>query len=203
MITIVDYKAGNLTSVKRALDHLGITSQISADPDIVRKAEKVIFPGVGAAGAAMDVLKEWNLDSALKAAFKNGTPILGICLGCQIILTHSEEDDTHCLDLVPGACVRFHLNDPTLKVPHMGWNAVTVTQPHPILSHLRPDDEFYFVHSFYPQLADMAKVYATSEYGSTFPVAIGTNNLFAVQFHAEKSGPLGLRLLENFARWKP
>jgi glutamine amidotransferase len=203
MITIVDYKAGNLTSVKRALDHLGITSQISADPDIVRNAEKVIFPGVGAAGAAMDVLKERNLDSALKEAFKNGTPILGICLGCQIILTHSEEDDTSCLDLVPGACVRFQMNDPALKVPHMGWNAVTVTQPHPVLSHLRTGDEFYFVHSFYPQPADMAKVYATSEYSNTFPVAIGTDNLFAVQFHAEKSGALGLRLLESFARWKP
>ena len=203
MITIVDYKAGNLTSVKRALDHLGITSQISADPDIVRKAEKVIFPGVGAAGAAMDVLKERNLDSALKESYQNGTPILGICIGCQIILTHSEEDDTPCLDLVPGTCVRFQLNDPALKVPHMGWNAVIVTQPHPILNHLRPGDEFYFVHSFYPQPADMAKVYATSEYGGTFPVAIGMDNLFAVQFHAEKSGPLGLRLLENFARWKP
>jgi glutamine amidotransferase len=203
MITIVDYKAGNMTSVKRTLNHLGIANQISADPDIVRKAEKVIFPGVGAAGAAMDVLKERSLDSALKEAFKNGTPILGICLGCQIILTHSEEDDTSCLDLVPGACVRFQMNDPALKVPHMGWNAVTVTQPHPVLSHLRRGDEFYFVHSYYPQPADTAKVYATSEYGSTFPVAIGTDNLFAVQFHAEKSGPLGLRLLENFARWRP
>ena len=203
MITIVDYKAGNLTSVKRALDHLGLTSQISADPDVVSQAERVIFPGVGAAGAAMDVLKERNLDSALKEAFKNGTPILGICLGCQIILTHSEEDDTSCLDLVPGACVRFQMNDPALKVPHMGWNAVTVTQPHPVLSHLRTGDEFYFVHSYYPQPDDMAKVYATSEYGGTFPVAIGTDNLFAVQFHAEKSGALGLRLLESFARWKP
>jgi glutamine amidotransferase len=203
MITIVDYKAGNMTSVKRTLNHLCIANQISADPDIVRKAEKVIFPGVGAAGAAMDVLKERNLDSALKESYQNGTPILGICIGCQIILTHSEEDDTPCLDLVPGTCVRFQLNDPALKVPHMGWNAVIVTQPHPILNHLRPGGEFYFVHSFYPQPADMAKVYATSEYGGTFPVAIGMDNLFAVQFHAEKSGPLGLRLLENFASWKP
>jgi len=203
MITIVDYKAGNLTSVKRALDHLGIPSQISADPDVVRKAERVIFPGVGAAGAAMQVLKERNLDSALKESFQIGTPILGICIGCQIILTYSEEDDTPCLDLLPGNCVRFQLNDPALKIPHMGWNAVTVTQSHPILGHLRPGDEFYFVHSFYPQPDDSAKVYATSDYGGKFPVAIGKDNLFAVQFHAEKSGPLGLKLLENFARWKP
>lgn len=203
MITIVDYKAGNLTSVKRALDHLGIQNQISKDPDVVRGAERVIFPGVGAAGAAMEVLKEQNLDSALKEAFQKGTPTLGICIGCQIILTHSEEDDTSCLDLISGETVRFQLSDPALKIPHMGWNAVTVTQAHPILSHLRPGNEFYFVHSFYPQPNDSAKVYATSDYGGIFPAAIGTDNLFAVQFHAEKSGPLGLQLLKNFSEWRP
>ena len=99
----------------------------------------------------MDVLRERNLDSALKEAFKAGIPILGICIGCQIILTHSEEGDTPCLDILPGACLRFQLSDPTLKIPHMGWNAVTVTKPHPLLGHLRPGDEFYFVHSYYPQ----------------------------------------------------
>jgi imidazole glycerol-phosphate synthase subunit HisH len=203
MITIVDYKAGNLTSVKRALDHLGIENQISRDPDTIRKAEQVIFPGVGAAGAAMEVLKERNLDAALKEAFQHGTPILGICIGCQIILTHSEEDDTPCLGLISGETVRFRISDPALKIPHMGWNAVTVTQAHPILSHLRPGNEFYFVHSFYPQPDDSAKVYATSDYGGIFPVAIGTDNLFAVQFHAEKSGPLGLQLLKNFSEWRP
>ncbi|MFL7867368.1 MAG: imidazole glycerol phosphate synthase subunit HisH [Anaerolineales bacterium] len=203
MITIVDYKAGNLTSVKRALDHLGIQNQISKDPDVVRNAKRIIFPGVGAAGAAMGVLNEQNLDSALRESFQKGTPILGICIGCQIILTHSEEDDTPCLDLISGETVRFQLSDPALKIPHMGWNTVTVTQPHPILSHLRPGDEFYFVHSFYPQPDDSTKIYATSDYGGTFPVAVGKNNLFAVQFHAEKSGPLGLQLLENFSEWRP
>jgi glutamine amidotransferase len=202
MITIVDYKAGNLTSVKRALDHLGIANQISAEPNVICQAEKIIFPGVGAAGAAMEVLKERNLDSALKESFQNGTPILGICVGCQIILTHSEEDDTACLDLIPGKTVRFQLSDPTLKIPHMGWNAVTVEQPHPILGHLRPGDEFYFVHSFYPQPDDPNQTYATSDYGGEFSVAIGKDNLFAVQFHAEKSGPLGLSLLANFANWQ-
>lgn len=203
MITIVDYKAGNLTSVKRALDHLGIANQISADPDVVRRAERVIFPGVGAAGAAMGVLKERGLDSALKESFAKGTPILGICIGCQIILTRSEEGNTPCLDILPGACVRFRVDDPALKIPHMGWNAVSVLKPHPVLNHLRPGDEFYFVHSFYPQPADPALIYAASEYGGTFPVAIGRDNLFAVQFHAEKSGPLGLKLLENFVGWQP
>jgi len=197
MITIVDYKAGNLTSVKRALDHLGIPNQISADPEIVRGAERIIFPGVGHAASAMNVLRARGLDSALKDAYAQGTPILGICIGCQIILTHSEEGNT------TGLCTRFRVRDAALKIPHMGWNAVTITRPHPILAHLRPGDEFYFVHSYYPQPTDPETVYATSEYGSHFPVAIGTRNLFAVQFHAEKSGPIGLKLLENFAEWMP
>lgn len=203
MITIVDYKAGNLTSVKRAFDHLGIENQISRDPDTIRMAEQVIFPGVGAAGAAMEVLKERGLDAALKESFHQGTPILGICIGCQIILTHSEEDDTTCLDLISGETVRFQLSNPALKIPHMGWNAMHLTQPHPILGHLRPGDEFYFVHSYYPQPDNQSQVYATCDYGNEFPVAIGTGNLFAVQFHAEKSGRLGLQLLKNFSEWRP
>ena len=203
MITIVDYKAGNLTSVKRALDHLGISNQISADPQVVRNAGRIIFPGVGHAGAAMNVLKARGLDSALKDAYMRGTPILGICVGCQIILTHSQEGDTLGLDLIPGECVRFRLQDASLKIPHMGWNAVKVIQPHPVIAHLRSGDELYFVHSYYPRPADSGNVYATCEYGVPFPAAIGIGNLFAVQFHAEKSGPIGLQLLGNFAHWNP
>ncbi len=202
MITLVDYKAGNLTSVRRALAHLGIPCQISADPEVVRRAEKIIFPGVGAAGAAMGVLRERGLDAALKEAFAAGTPILGICIGCQIILEHSEEDNAECLGLLAGKTVRFGRgagwNPALLKIPHMGWNGVTVTRPHPLLAHIRPGDEFYFVHSFYPQPADSAHIYAVSDYGGEFPVAIGKDNLFAVQFHAEKSAPVGLKVLENF-----
>lgn len=201
MITIVDYEAGNQTSVKRALEHLGIQAQISADPDVVRKAGRVIFPGVGHASASMKVLQERGLDSALREAHQRGTAILGICIGCQIILSHSEEGDTPGLNLLPGACVRFKTGDPALKIPHMGWNIVSVTQPHPILAHIRPGDEFYFVHSYYPQPQNPAHIYATSDYGGSFPVAIGKDNLFAVQFHTEKSGPPGLKLLENFANW--
>jgi glutamine amidotransferase len=201
MITIVDYKAGNLTSVKRALDHLGIPNRASGDPQMIANAERVIFPGVGAAGAAMGILKERGLDSALKECFQKGTPILGICLGCQIVLTHSEEDDTDCLDLLPGACVRFRVNDPALKIPHMGWNAVNVLRQHPLLKHLCPGDEFYFVHSFHPKPANPALVYAESEHGGPFPAAIGKDNLFAIQFHTEKSGSVGLKVLENFSNW--
>lgn len=201
MITLVDYKAGNLTSVRRALSHLGIPCQITADPDVVRRAEKIIFPGVGAAGAAMSVLRERGLDAALKESFAAGTPILGICIGCQIILEHSEEDDTECLGLLAGKTIRFSVTDPLLKIPHMGWNAVSVTQPHPLLAHLRPGDEFYFVHSYYPQPADPTQIYALSDYGGEFPVAIGRDNLFAVQFHTEKSGMVGLKVLQNFSNW--
>jgi imidazole glycerol-phosphate synthase subunit HisH len=203
MITIVDYKAGNLTSVKRALDCLGLANEITADADSVRRAERIIFPGVGHASAAMRVLRESGLDSALQEAFRQGTPILGICIGCQIILTHSEEGDSACLDLMPGQCLRFLPTEAALKVPHMGWNAVTCIQPHPILASLRPGDEFYFVHSYYPVPDEAAAIHATCEYGLTFPVAIGKDNLFAVQFHAEKSGQVGLKLLESFARWIP
>lgn len=226
MITLIDYNAGNLTSVRRALTHLGLASQITADPEVVRRADQIIFPGVGAAGAAMRTLRERGLDGALKEAFAKGTPILGICLGCQIVLEHSEEDDAECLGLLPGRTIRFfspvsfasasvpqsvlssaspsaHPVSTPLKIPHMGWNAVSVTQSHPLLAHLRPGDEFYFVHSYYPQPTDPAQVYAISDYGGVFPVAIGKDNLFAVQFHAEKSGAVGLKLLENFARWKP
>jgi imidazole glycerol-phosphate synthase subunit HisH len=208
MITLVDYKAGNLTSVRRALDHLGIPCQISADPEVVHRADKIIFPGVGAAGAAMSVLRERGLDAALKDAFKAGIPILGICIGCQIILDSSEEDDAQCLGLLPGKTVRFrqpvgatHWVAPTIKIPHMGWNAVSVVKPHPLLAHLHPGDEFYFVHSFYPQPADASQVYAVSDYSGEFPVAIGRDNLFAVQFHTEKSGMVGLKVLENFSKW--
>jgi len=203
MITLVDYKAGNLTSVRRALDNQGIKNQVSADPEVVRRAERLIFPGVGHAGAAMKVLMDRGLDSALRDAFKKGTPILGICIGCQIILTHSEEGDTNGLDLMHGRCVRFRLDDPGLKIPHMGWNTVKITRTHPVLSHLLPGDEFYFVHSYYPLPEDPTKIYANSDHGGSFPAAIGMDNLFAVQFHTEKSGPVGLRLLHNFANWKP
>jgi glutamine amidotransferase len=203
MITIVDYKAGNLTSVKRALDHMGISNQISADPEAIRRAERIIFPGVGHAGAAMGVLKECGLDSALVEAVHSGAPTLGICIGCQIILSYSQEGDTPGLDLIPGKCIRFRIQDASLKIPHMGWNVVTVTRPHPVLAHLRPGDEFYFVHSYYPQPTDENCVFATCKYGLTFPAAVGKDNLFAVQFHAEKSGPVGLQLLKNFAEWKP
>ncbi|MFP4417692.1 MAG: imidazole glycerol phosphate synthase subunit HisH [Chitinispirillaceae bacterium] len=201
MIAIIDYEAGNLTSVKRALDFLEIPSQISADPEYIQAAERVIFPGVGNAGSAISALKRTGLDRALKDCFAAGTPIMGICLGTQIILSHSDEEDTNCLGLIEGNSPKFKLTDKSLKIPHMGWNQVTVTREHFVLKDIQAGDEFYFVHSFYPQPADQDLVFATSEYEITFPAAIGYKNLFATQFHPEKSGRLGLNILKNFSRW--
>lgn len=203
MITIIDYDAGNLTSVRRALDHQGLKSRVTTDPDEVRRAKRIIFPGVGHAGAAMAVLQERRLDCALRAAFGRGVPILGICLGAQIILSHVEEGDTPCLDLLGGNCPRFALDDPLLTVPHMGWNVMNVECPHFILKDMEPGDEFYFVHSYYPQPEVESDIYATADYEVTFPAAIGRDNLFAVQFHPEKSGRIGLNLLKNFSTWTP
>jgi glutamine amidotransferase len=201
MIAIVDYKAGNLTSVKRALDYLGIRGCITADPDEVRSAERIIFPGVGHAGTAMLALRERGLDGALREAFQRGTPILGTCVGAQISLSRSEEGDTECLGLIAGDCVRFRPSDAGLKVPHMGWNSVTLTQDHPVLRGIPAGAEFYFVHSYYMRPAVASQVYATCEYGITFPAIIGFRNFIATQFHSEKSGRVGLAILQAFARW--
>lgn len=202
MITIVDYDAGNLRSVKRACDALGIESALSKDPDAVSRAERIIFPGVGAAKSAVETLNRTGLGDAIRTAHGRGTPVLGICLGAQIVLERSEEGDVPCLGLLPGQTRRFRPTDPRLKVPHIGWNDVRVERPHPLLAGLEPGDEFYFVHSFYPSPADEKHTYATADYGGPFCCALGKDNLFATQFHPEKSGRLGLGILERFVPWE-
>jgi glutamine amidotransferase len=201
MIAIIDYNAGNLTSVKRALDYLDIESVISSDPKVLLSAERLIFPGVGHAASAMATLKERGLDRLIRAAFAAETPILGICLGTQIILSQSEEGDTTCLGIIEGTVPRFKLTDPSLKIPHMGWDAVKLLRPHPVLREVKPGDEFYFVHSYYPQPADPAAVIGVGNYEIEFPAIIGKDNLIALQFHPEKSGGVGLAILKNFSAW--
>lgn len=201
MIHIVDYEAGNQTSVKRALDHLGAASIITSDPEDLARAERIVFPGVGHAHSALETLRERGLDEALTSAGDRGTPILGICVGCQILLSGSEETDLPCLDLIGGTCLRFRPEDPALKVPHMGWNELRANRAHPVLRQLRPGDEVYFVHSYYPAPADERDVLATSRYGVEFAAVIGRENIVATQFHVEKSGPAGLRILGEFVRW--
>jgi glutamine amidotransferase len=149
----------------------------------------------------MENLRRTGLVTVLKQAFEAGIPILGICLGAQAILDSSEEGNTPCMGLIKGATVRFKLKDKSLKIPHMGWNAVKVVRPHPLLEGIDKEDEFYFVHSYYPQPAEKENIYAVSDYGGEFCCAIGHKNLFAVQFHPEKSGRFGLQMLQRFARW--
>ena len=202
MLTIVDYNAGNLRSVQRACEAVGLPATFTQDVDAVRKAERIIFPGVGHAKTAMDTLLRTGLRDALVDAFERGTPILGICVGAQLVLEGSDEGPTPGLGFIAGRTRRFDLGDPSLKVPHMGWNAVRATQPHPLLEGLSPEDECYFVHSYYPDPADVKSVFATSDHGGPFCCALGRDNLFATQFHPEKSGRVGLALLERFSRWE-
>jgi len=201
MITIVDYYAGNIRSIERACSEIGVPSTVTSNPADVTGAERIIFPGVGAAPSAMESMKITGLDIALKQAFNSEIPILGICLGAQIILDSSEEGNQECLGLIPGVTVRFNLRDKLLKIPHMGWNEVRVVQSHPLLDGIKEGDEFYFVHSYYPQPTDKNHIYAVSNHGNDFCSALGYRNLFATQFHPEKSGRLGLQLLEHFAGW--
>ncbi len=201
-ICIVDYDAGNLGSVQRACAEVGARAIISSDPARLLDADRLIFPGVGAAGSGMRSLRRAGLDTALKSAIAAGKPVLGICLGLQISLAHSEEQDTATLGILPGTVKRFRFDRPDLKIPHMGWNEVRPTRPHPLLEGIEPGDEFYFVHGYYPAPADHTQVYALTDYETEFASVLATGSYFATQFHPEKSGPVGLRLLEKFSRWR-
>jgi glutamine amidotransferase len=202
MIVLVDYKAGNLTSVQLALAEVGHDSVISSDPAVIAAAERLVFPGVGAAGSAMEELNRLRLGPVLKEFVASGRPFLGICVGCQIILDWSLEDGkTPCLGLLPGGTDIFRAG-PGAKVPHMGWNQVRFVRPHPLFAGIPDGSEFYYVHSYYPTPARPEDVLAETEYGGTrFAAILGRGNLAACQFHVEKSGKHGLRLLENFCKW--
>jgi imidazole glycerol-phosphate synthase subunit HisH len=200
VLAVIDYQAGNLTSVVRSLKALGAEAEVTQDPGVVSRARRVVFPGVGAAGKAMATLKELGLDQALTQCFQRGVPILGICLGAQIVLEYSEENDTACLGLLPGR-TRALPSSPGLKIPHMGWNRVRFSRPHPVFTGLPEEAEYYFVHSYYPDPAEPGLVLGVTDHGATFPSAIGRRNLVATQFHPEKSGRFGLQILKNFLAW--
>jgi glutamine amidotransferase len=205
MIAIVDYRAGNLTSVQLAFRALGCETVVSADPQVILAAERVVFPGVGAAGSAMENLRLLGLAPALRQVAVRGTPFLGICLGTQILFGHSEEDGgTATLGLLPGGVVRFRPADRRDKVPQIGWNQVRIARPHPLLEGIADESEFYFVHSYYPAPSEQALAIGTTTYaGVTFASMVGRGNMAATQFHPEKSGRIGLRLLKNFLTWTP
>ncbi len=205
MIGIVDYRAGNLTSVARALDHLHEPCIITNDSKLLDDASHIIFPGVGAAGQAMANLREGGLDVHLKRWVREGKPVLGLCLGTQVIFESSEEDDTSCLGIVPGEVKRFPADlrerGQRLKIPHMGWNRVSFRERHPVFKGIPKNAEFYFVHSYYPVPADETWAAGWTDYGIRFCSVVARENLVAVQFHPEKSGRPGLTLLANFCRW--
>lgn len=206
MIAIIDYKAGNLTSVARALQNIGKDYLITDKIEKLEAASHIIFPGVGAAGEAMANLKERQLDNWLREWIKTGKPLLGICLGTQIILDSSEENETPCVGLVAGSTKRFPDNmiseGRALKIPHMGWNSVQLQREHPVFANIPAGAEFYFVHSYYPAPSQESVVLGVTDYGIEFCSVLAVKNLVAMQFHPEKSGKPGLQILRNFCDWR-
>lgn len=209
MIAIVDYGMGNLRSVEKAFQLIGAPAVITGDPDQIAKADRVVLPGVGAFGAAMENLKASGMDEAVIAAVRAGKPFLGICLGMQLLCTDSDElGYFKGLDLIPGRVVQFFQPEDrtpetdALKVPHMGWNVLKAEKPAPVLKDFPEGGMVYFVHSFYVVPTDKDVVAATSTHGIKFCACVWKDNIFAAQFHPEKSSSLGLAMLKNFSDWK-
>jgi glutamine amidotransferase len=206
-VAVIDYGMGNLHSIAKALQHAepDVDVKIVADADQILQADRVVFPGVGAMRDCMQALNQSGLSDVIQCAAKT-KPLLGICLGMQALLTDSEEnEDTLGLNIFPGHVVRFsealvddHGNK--LKIPHMGWNEVHF-RPHPLWHNIPQKSRFYFVHSYYAQSSDVSLIAATSQYPTAFTCAVAKNNIFAVQFHPEKSQTVGLQLLSNFLHW--
>jgi glutamine amidotransferase len=205
MIAIVDYQAGNLTSVRLALEGVGaVRARVTSDPQLVLDAERIVFPGVGAAGSAMAALRERGLDTALRTAAERGTPLLCVCVGMQLLFESSEEDGgTGGLGILPGHVRRFAPASARVKIPHMGWNALRFARPHPLLEGIADGSEFYFVHSYYCAPSEAALAVAHTDYADvSFASAVARENLFALQCHPERSGRIGQRVYANFLRWK-
>jgi len=199
-ISVVDYKAGNAPSVMCALEHLGLPARLVSTPAEVAGAERLVLPGVGAARATLDSLVEQDLVGVLGDRVGAGVPFLGICIGLQILFDHSDEGDTDCLGWIPGAVRRF---PSTGRVPQIGWNEVRLTREHPVTTTLPERGHYYFVNSYYCVPDDDADALGITSYGFDFCSIVARENVLATQFHAEKSGPLGLSLLRAFSTWDP
>jgi imidazole glycerol-phosphate synthase subunit HisH len=199
MIDVIDYRAGNAPSVIYALERLGLPCELVAKPEEIAASERLVLPGVGAAAATLASLRESDLlDPLTERVQRDRVPFLGICIGLQVLFEHSEEGDTACLGWLPGRIRRFADG---LRVPQIGWNEVRITRSHPVTAGLPDRGHFYFVNSFYADPADPAHVLGRTQYGVEFASLVGRDNVVATQFHAEKSGALGLRLLADFAAW--
>ncbi|MBW8845685.1 MAG: imidazole glycerol phosphate synthase subunit HisH [Burkholderiales bacterium] len=211
-VAVVDYGMGNLRSVSQAVIHAavgqGFDVAITCDPEVVRAAERVVLPGQGAMRDCMRELADSGVKEAVLEAAAT-KPLLGVCVGMQMLLDHSEEQDTPGLGLIPGRVQRFRLegrlqeDGSRFKVPQMGWNRVHQAQPHALWDGIPDESWFYFVHSFYATTADPRHSAGETDYGARFTCAVARDNIFATQFHPEKSAALGLALYRNFLHWKP
>jgi glutamine amidotransferase len=201
-IAVVDYGMGNLRSVSKALEHVapGVEVAVTADPEKILSCERLVVPGQGAMPDCMRNLEASGAREAVLEAMR-GKPYLGICLGLQMLFERAEEGATPGLAFLAGEVPRFRLQG--LKIPHMGWNEVLQTRPHALWQGIADRSRFYFVHSYYPAPREAALAAATCVYGAPFTCAVARDNIFAVQFHPEKSQSAGLQLLSNFVRWRP
>ncbi len=201
-LVIVDYESGNLRSVSRALHSCGASPLVSSDTDDLANADAVVLPGVGSGPAAMNALQQRRLVEPLREFANSGRPFLGICLGLQLLLDWTyEEAGSPCLGIVPGKVRRLRESNgcgPSLKIPHMGWNSVTLKGEHPALAGIDSGSYFYFVHSFYAEPSEPDGALGATEYGLSFCSVYARGNVVATQFHPEKSGPVGLRIYRNF-----
>lgn len=204
MIAIIDYGVGNLFSLQRSLQKIGADAVVTGDPAVIRSAERILLPGVGAFGDAAQKLRDAGLDEVVRGEAKSGKYILGICLGMQLLFDESREFGVHAgLGLIPGRVVDMTpVIGPGLKVPQIGWNALHLTRPeHPLWRYIRPDDCVYFVHSYYASECEDS-VLATTEYGAELTAAAGRDNVLGCQFHPEKSGSVGLNILRAFCEMR-
>jgi glutamine amidotransferase len=199
-VAIIDYEMGNLRSVQKAFEAIGCSATVTRSPQVIDDASHVVLPGVGAFGDCMRNLERFGLVSSVRKTIEKGKPFLGICLGLQLLFTESEEFGAHHgLDILSGRVVRFRSTDAAMKIPHMGWNQITFASPMPILKGIPGGSYLYFVHSFYVEPDDQSIIGTRTDYGTSFASGIWKDNLFACQFHPEKSQRWGMLILKNFS----
>ena len=194
-LVVIDYESGNLRSVAKALESIGVSPIVTGDASQIASADAVVLPGVGSGPAAMDALRQRNLVEPIRECVASGRPFLGVCLGLHLLLDRTEEGGADCLGSVAGRVRRL---PDELKVPHMGWNSVRFKREHPVFKGIPQDSHFYFVHSYYAAPDDETWVAGTTDYGVSFCSIYAKDNVVATQFHPEKSGRMGLKIYQNF-----